>query len=608
MSSRPVRWLLRSAAVMCLTSGCLAVISGTTAAAQTNFAQATEVTAPPNAAFNPFLDGVSCTSAGNCVAVGAYEDIYGHYQAMAATEAGGIWAQAADITLPSNANHLNAMLDSVSCASAGNCVAVGGYYDSSSNLQAMAVTETGGIWAQATEVTAPANALSNPDAVLRGVSCTSEGNCVAVGDYTDSGEFSAAPFPLYNNLVMAVTETGGTWARATEVTTPSNSAGRFGPVAALESVSCTSAGNCVAVGGYASLLGLQGMTATETDGTWAQATEVIAPSNASGNPNATLYGVSCTSAGNCVAIGDYTDSSFHQQAMSAIETSGTFGQATEMTLPSNAASNPGADFFSVSCTSAGTCVGIGNYQSSSSQNQTVAVTETGGIFGPATEVTAPPNAAGPNDYPSLFGVSCASADNCVAVGDYLDNSGHYQAMAASSAPPPPPQPPPLPLSGYWEVTADGSLFPFGIAQFFGLIGGMPLNKPIVGMAFDSATLGYYLVASDGGIFAFNAPFLGSMGGKPLNSPIVGMAFDPATGGYYLLSSDGGIFAFNAPFLGSMGGKPLNSPIVGMAFDSATGGYYLVASDGGIFAFNAPFFGSMGGTPLNKPIVGITSVG
>ena len=100
--------------------------------------------------------------------------------------------------------------------------------------------------------------------------------------------------------------------------------------------------------------------------------------------------------------------------------------------------------------------------------------------------------------------------------------------------------------------------------------------------------GYYEVASDGGIFAFNAQFQGSMGGKPLNAPIVGMAVDPMTGGYWEVASDGGIFAFNAPFYGSMGGKPLNKPIVGIAADPATGGYWEVASDGGIFNFNAPF--------------------
>ncbi|MGH9114975.1 MAG: delta-60 repeat domain-containing protein, partial [Acidimicrobiales bacterium] len=91
---------------------------------------------------------------------------------------------------------------------------------------------------------------------------------------------------------------------------------------------------------------------------------------------------------------------------------------------------------------------------------------------------------------------------------------------------------------------------------------------------------YRLVASDGGIFdfrgsaAFPYVFWGSMGGQRLNRPIVGMADDPVTGGYWLVASDGGIFAFNAPFAGSMGGKHLDKPIVGIAADARTGGYWL----------------------------------
>jgi hypothetical protein len=86
-----------------------------------------------------------------------------------------------------------------------------------------------------------------------------------------------------------------------------------------------------------------------------------------------------------------------------------------------------------------------------------------------------------------------------------------------------------------------------------------------------------------------------------------MAFDPASGGYWLVASDGGIFAFHAPFFGSTGGITLNKPIVGMALDPRTGGYWLVASDGGIFAFHAPFYGSTGGITLNKPVVGMSSI-
>ena len=85
-----------------------------------------------------------------------------------------------------------------------------------------------------------------------------------------------------------------------------------------------------------------------------------------------------------------------------------------------------------------------------------------------------------------------------------------------------------------------------------------------------------------------------MGGHPLTKPIVGLAATADGGGYWMVASDGGVFAFgDAVYHGSMGGHPLNKPVVGMATDSATGGYWLVASDGGIFAFDAPFLGSTG---------------
>jgi hypothetical protein len=91
----------------------------------------------------------------------------------------------------------------------------------------------------------------------------------------------------------------------------------------------------------------------------------------------------------------------------------------------------------------------------------------------------------------------------------------------------------------------------------------------------------------------------------LNAPIVGMAAAPNGNGYWLVASDGGIFAFgSAGFYGSMGGKPLNAPIVGMAAAPNGNGYWLVASDGGIFAFgSAGFYGSMGGTPPRIALYG-----
>ena len=84
--------------------------------------------------------------------------------------------------------------------------------------------------------------------------------------------------------------------------------------------------------------------------------------------------------------------------------------------------------------------------------------------------------------------------------------------------------------GYWLVASDGGIFSYGDAAFFGSTGGTHLNQPIVGMAPSPTGKGYWLVASDGGIFTYgDATFGGSTGGLALNKPIVGMAVSGISG-------------------------------------------------------------------------------
>ncbi|HEV3124315.1 MAG TPA: hypothetical protein VG266_07035 [Candidatus Dormibacteraeota bacterium] len=169
---------------------------------------------------------------------------------------------------------------------------------------------------------------------------------------------------------------------------------------------------------------------------------------------------------------------------------------------------------------------------------------------------------------------------------------------------------PPPQHGYWLVASDGGIFPFGSAPGYGSTGGIHLNQPIVGMARTPDGGGYWLVASDGGIFPFgDAVGYGSTGNIHLHQPIVGIAAVPHGRGYYMVASDGGIFPFgpDAVGYGSTGNIRLNQPIVGMTVTPDGGGYWLVASDGGIFPFgDAPGYGSTGGIRLNQPIVGMAA--
>ena len=164
--------------------------------------------------------------------------------------------------------------------------------------------------------------------------------------------------------------------------------------------------------------------------------------------------------------------------------------------------------------------------------------------------------------------------------------------------------------GYWDGGGrrrDSS--PSGDATFYGSMGGQHLNAPIVGIATTKDGKGYWEVAADGGIFSFgDAAFHGSAGSIPLNQPIVGIAATPDGNGYWEVAADGGIFSFgDATFYGSTGGQHLNEPIVGIAAGPGGKGYWLVASDGGIFSFGAAaFYGSMGGQHLNEPVVGIAA--
>nr|MDA8342314.1 hypothetical protein [Actinomycetota bacterium] len=96
----------------------------------------------------------------------------------------------------------------------------------------------------------------------------------------------------------------------------------------------------------------------------------------------------------------------------------------------------------------------------------------------------------------------------------------------------------------------------------------------------------------------------------LNAPVVGMAPAPNNGGYWLVAADGGVFAFgSATFHGSMGGKHLNAPVTAIDATPSGMGYRLVARDGGVFDFgDATFYGSSGGAALTAPVVSASGVG
>jgi Domain of unknown function DUF11 len=368
------------------------------------------------------LGSVSCASAGNCSAVGSYEDGSGNDQGLLLTDTSGSWATGVEATLPANAgSNPDVSLSSVSCASAGNCTAVGRYADSSGYAHGLLLTETSGSWATGIQATLPANAGSNPNVSLGSVSCASAGNCTAVGRYADSSAYAQG---------LLLTDTSGSWATGVEATLPANAGSN--PNVSLSSVSCASAGNCTAVGRYFDGSPFQGLLLTETAGSWGTGIEAALPANATAGQSVILNSVSCASAGNCAAVGRYEDSSGFDGLL-LTETAGSWATGVQATLPANATTGPNVSLNSVSCASVGNCAAIGTDSNASPNEPGLLLTETAGSWAAGVGATPPANALFAPGL-SLDSVSCAPAGNCTAVGGYDDNSDNIQGLLVSSTP------------------------------------------------------------------------------------------------------------------------------------------------------------------------------
>lgn len=185
--------------------------------------------------------GLSCPSPGYCTAVGYYLDNSagsGNQQPMVVSESNGSWAAAAPLQLPANlAPATAAHLYALSCASIGNCTAIGDYHAAGSGAdEGLSVTETAGAWAPGIELSPPSDAAANPNTWLQSIACTAPGSCEAAGTYTSTGT---------NNEILIAQLDAGSWTSAGIVQPTISGAYEIN----YASVACTATGDYCAVGG-----------------------------------------------------------------------------------------------------------------------------------------------------------------------------------------------------------------------------------------------------------------------------------------------------------------------------------------------------------------------
>jgi hypothetical protein len=285
----------------------------------------------PSGDANPLIQGLSCTSASSCVAVGYDPGPALAEHPLIEVLTGTRWKPEL-VPLPTGFRRQAASLSAVTCVSSTSCVAVGALR---SEDDALIETLEGSTWV-ATVLSPP---LHEPRIWLSSVACQAVTSCEAVGAFWGSNPGFSRP--------LVATLSGTVW-RVKTLALPSDARNDIAfTIPMLQSVSCVSTTSCTAVGFYpTSFDNASPLVETMSGSRWQAA---VPPTTAGANWTL-LWGVSCRSDTSCVAVGE--DDGL---PLTEISSGGTW-QLSAVPLP---AGDSGASLQDVNCASATSCLAVG---------------------------------------------------------------------------------------------------------------------------------------------------------------------------------------------------------------------------------------------------------
>ena len=228
--------------------------------------------------------------------------------------------------------------------------------------------------------------------------------CTSAGNCTAVGEYAT---PTIIDLPFAATQVNGTWHKAVKI--PLAAAIKNSAIG-LGGLACPSPGNCTATGLLIGSGQQLVVVASEVNGTWRKVQELPGIAALTNNRYhwSESSGQACASAGNCAIGGVYNDASRHNRAFVATEVNGTWHTAEQVPGTGGTGGN-GAYVNTVSCVPAGPCTAGGGYPGGSPTGRAFAITDTGGTWGPLTAIPA-------SSSDAISSLSCPSAGNCSAGG------------------------------------------------------------------------------------------------------------------------------------------------------------------------------------------------
>ena len=377
-------------------------------------------TPDPAGATSTALSGVSCTSRAACTAIGSFTSSATVQLTVAERWNGAGW------TIQRTRNPLSgassSVLNGVSCTSATACTAVGSYTNSAGAAVALAERWDGTSWT----IQQTPNPGSASSSALNGVSCASRAACTTVGSYTNRAGTQLALAEAWDGTSWTIQNTAGAGLRSVSCISATTCIAVGGSLAeiwdgtrwtiqntgggGMRSVSCPSATACVAVGGS---------LAEIWDGTnWTiQNTPNLDPQDG----GTALNGVSCSSATACTAVGDWSGYEPHDSTVVAELWDGN--NWTLQSVDTDDAVDGLDELNGVSCTSATACTAVGIL---TGYGGAILAPVAEAWSGTRWTIQNTPTPSGAGYYSQFNGVSCTSATACTAVGSYPSKSDETQ--------------------------------------------------------------------------------------------------------------------------------------------------------------------------------------
>ena len=242
------------------------------------------------------LYGVACPAASDCWAVGFRTNKAGAYLNEALHWNGKSWKRVATPNPEGTATGRRNVSYGVSCSSRSNCVSVGYGLNRSGAYLNQVLRFNGSRWV-ALSIPQPGGRHTHGYAYLQGVTCLSASDCWADGGYRNAAG-------AYLN--EALQWNGKNWI---QIAAPNPGGTHGGSDNELAALSCAARSDCWAVGYYYNTTAAQLNEALHWDGTaWSLATTPQPGGTASNHNGNALYGISCPSGSDCWAVGYTFDS------------------------------------------------------------------------------------------------------------------------------------------------------------------------------------------------------------------------------------------------------------------------------------------------------------